>query len=68
MKNTIKKLICSFWLSRLVLIVSANSIFAAQQVRSEAGSAPAAFQPIIDLFRTDLGGSNNGGRLLSSNR
>jgi hypothetical protein len=56
MKNFIRL----FWISGFALFVSVNSIFAGAVIRVGAGANPAAIQAAVDLFRTDLGGANNG--------
>lgn len=56
MKNTIKYI---FSLS-LFTVVLTQSMMAAPVVRQGSGANTATLQPIIDQFRTDLGGANNG--------
>jgi hypothetical protein len=47
-----------------------GSVFGAPVVRQVGGANPAAIQAVVDLFRTDLGGSNNGvgGSFISGRR
>lgn len=56
MKNFIRL----FWLSSFTLLVFINSVVAAPVVRQGSGANQAALQAIVDQFRTDLGGANNG--------
>jgi hypothetical protein len=49
-----------FTLGVLTLFLSVTSIFAAPVVRQGTGANTAALQAIVDQFRTDLGGANNG--------
>lgn len=49
-----------FYLSIFAVLFSVNSISAAPVVRQGAGANAAAIQAIVDQFRTDLGGANNG--------
>jgi FG-GAP-like repeat len=44
----------------LALLVLTATISAAPVVRQGSGANPAALQAIVDLFRSDLGGANNG--------
>lgn len=43
------------------LLLVTGSANAGPVVRRASGATPAAIQPTVDQFRTDLGGSNNGG-------
>ena len=56
MKNFIRL----FWLGSFALLVLVNSIFATPFIRFANGANPAAIQATVDLFRADLGGTNNG--------
>lgn len=56
MKNFIRL----FWLSGLALFVFINAVAAAPVVRQGSGANAAALQAIVDQFRADLGGANNG--------
>ena len=56
MKNYIRL----FWLSGLALFVFINTVAAAPVVRQGSGANAAAIQALIDQFRADLGGANNG--------
>ena len=48
-------------LSSIVLCaICAPGVFGAPVIRSAAGANPAAIQAMVDQFRTDLGGANNG--------
>jgi hypothetical protein len=60
MKNTKTKMIRKFILSGFALLVLINSVSAAPVVRQGSGANTAALQAIVDQFRTDLGGANNG--------
>jgi hypothetical protein len=53
-------MIRSFFLSSIALLVLINSISGAPVVRQGSGANTAALQTIVDQFRTDLGGANNG--------
>src|SRR2546430_14617119 len=46
--------------SSFLLLVFVGAISAAPLVRQGAGANPADIQAIVDQFRADLGGSNNG--------
>ncbi len=46
--------------SLFTMLLAFGSISAAPVVRQGSGADTAALQAIVDLFRTDLGGSNNG--------
>lgn len=65
MKNTyLRTALCS-----LLLFVITGGAWAAPVVRQGSGANTAALQAIVDQFRTDLGGSNNGvGGLFTSGR
>ena len=56
MKNFIRL----FWLGSFALLVLVNSISATPVVRQGSGANTAALQAIVDQFRADLGGVNNG--------
>lgn len=49
-----------FILSIFATLIVINTVFAAPVVRQGSGADTAALQAIVDLFRADLGGSNNG--------
>lgn len=49
-----------FFLTLAVFLFSINSIFGAPVVRQGSGANAAGLQATVDLFRTDLGGANNG--------
>lgn len=49
-----------FGLGIFTLLASVNSVSAAAVVRVAAGANAAAIQTMVDQFRTDLGGVNNG--------
>ncbi len=49
-----------FLLSSFALLGLVNLVSAAQVVRQGSGANTAALQSIVDQFRTDLGGANNG--------
>lgn len=55
-----KKFISLFFLSSFALLVFIGSVSAAPVVRQGSGANTAALQAIVDQFRTDLGGANNG--------
>jgi FG-GAP-like repeat len=55
-----KSFIRLFWLSSFALLVFINSASAAPVVRQGSGANTAGLQAIVDQFRTDLGGANNG--------
>lgn len=55
-----KNLVRFISLSSFLLLVLATTISAAPVVRQGSGANTAALQAIVDQFRTDLGGSNNG--------
>jgi len=55
-----KKIINLFILSIFALLVLIGSVSAAPVVRQGSGANTAALQAIVDQFRTDLGGANNG--------
>jgi len=60
MRKATKNLVRMFWLSSFALLVFINSISAAPVVRQGSGANTAALQSIVDQFRVDLGGANNG--------
>ena len=64
------KYIRSFLLSSFALLVFINTVSAAPVVRQGSGVSAAALQSIVDQFRTDLGGANNGvgGSFISGRR
>jgi hypothetical protein len=58
MKNT--KLFRNIGLSILTMLLVSVNIFGAPIVRQGSGANAAALQAIVDQFRADLGGANNG--------
>ncbi|MET0754113.1 MAG: VCBS repeat-containing protein [Pyrinomonadaceae bacterium] len=69
MKNTITTLVRNFLFGSFALLVFINSISAAPVVRQGSGANTAGLQSIVDQFRTDLGGANNGvGGLFTTGR
>jgi hypothetical protein len=60
MKKAFTRSIRLFWLSSLALLMLINSISATPVVRQGSGANAAALQAIVDQFRADLGGANNG--------
>jgi hypothetical protein len=60
MKNTIKNTFRGFLIAGFALLLSVNFISAAPVVRQGSGANTAALQAIVDQFRADLGGANNG--------
>lgn len=60
MKRAFTRSIRLFWLSSLALLMLINSISATPVVRQGSGANAAALQAIVDQFRADLGGANNG--------
>jgi hypothetical protein len=70
MKKTIKHTFRSFLMVGFALLLSVNFISAAPVVRQGSGANTAALQAIVDQFRTDLGGANNGvgGSFISGRR
>jgi hypothetical protein len=56
MKNFIRL----YWLSSFALLVFINAVSGAPVVRQGSGANAGALQAIVDLFRADLGGANNG--------
>jgi hypothetical protein len=60
MKNTIKNTFRSFLMAGFALLLSVNFISAAPVVRQIGGANAAAIQAMVDQFRADLGGANNG--------
>lgn len=60
MKNQINQALKYFILSSLALCSTITAAFAAPVVRNGAGANPAAIQSLVDQFRADLGGINNG--------
>jgi FG-GAP-like repeat len=56
MKNFIRL----FWLSSFAMLVFIGSVSAAPVVRQGSGANTAGLQAIVDQFRADLGGANNG--------
>ncbi len=64
MRHHLKKSITktAFGIATLALLVTALSLpaFAAPVVRQGSGANASALQTIVDQFRTDLGGANNG--------
>lgn len=67
---SMKNFIRTFWLSSFVLLVFIGSVSAAPVVRQGSGANTAALQAIVDQFRADLGGANNGvgGSFISGRR
>jgi hypothetical protein len=55
-----RNLIRLFLFSSFALLIFINSVSAAPVVRQGTGANTAALQSIVDQFRTDLGGANNG--------
>ncbi|HKP67820.1 MAG TPA: VCBS repeat-containing protein [Pyrinomonadaceae bacterium] len=55
-----KKLFEKTIVNILVLTIFISAVAAAPVVRQGSGANAAALQPIVDLFRADLGGANNG--------
>lgn len=69
MKNTTIKIIRSIVLGSFALFAFINVVSAAPVVRQGSGANAAALQAIVDQFRADLGGANNGvGGLFTSGR
>ena len=60
MNKTIKNLYRNFLMASIVLLASVGFASAVPVVRQGSGANTAALQPIVDQFRTDLGGANNG--------
>ncbi len=60
MRTTIYKTLRSISLSIVAMLLVVNSISAAPVIRQGSGANTAALQAIVDQFRTDLGGINNG--------
>lgn len=60
MKKLINKSIRIFFLSIFAMLLTVVSISAAPVVRQGSGANAAALQAIVDQFRADLGGANNG--------
>ncbi|MGC2238847.1 MAG: VCBS repeat-containing protein [Pyrinomonadaceae bacterium] len=60
MKNAATSIIRNFFLSISTMFLLVNLITAAPVVRQGSGAGTAALQSIVDAFRTDLGGANNG--------
>jgi hypothetical protein len=60
MRTIIKRTIQGLIFSGFILLLSVNFISAAPIVRQGGGANTAATQSIVDQFRTDLGGANNG--------
>lgn len=55
-----KNFVFSFAMVFCLLTIVSSPVVAAPVVRQGAGANPAAIQAIVDQFRTDLGGANNG--------
>ena len=60
MKETIKNTFRVFIASAFALLLFSNLMSAAPVVRQGGGANAAAAQAIVDQFRTDLAGANNG--------
>lgn len=60
MKNFRNDSIRNFFLSIFAMLFAVNFISAAPVVRQGSGANTAALQAIVDQFRADLGGANNG--------
>lgn len=60
MKKGCSNVLGNFMLSIFAMLVFVSMASAAPVVRQGAGSNTAAIQAIVDQFRADLGGSNNG--------
>lgn len=60
MKNTNVHIIRNYFLSGFILLVFATLSFAAPVVRQGNGSNRAALEVVVEQFRADLGGTNNG--------
>lgn len=48
------------WIGTLAIVMTTTAAIAAPVVRQGSGANPAALQSIVDTFRSDLGGANNG--------
>lgn len=70
MKKTIINIINKMVISGFAVLLSANLASAAPVVRQGTGPNAAALQAIVDQFRADLGGANNGvgGSFISGRR
>lgn len=69
MNKSIKNTFRSLLVAGFVLLVSINFVSASSIVRQGSGANAAALQAIVDQFRADLGGTNNGvGGLFPSGR
>ncbi len=60
MKNTMTNFYSRIFLSIFAMLLFIGSISAAPVVRQGSGANTAALQAVVDQFRTDLGGNNNG--------
>jgi hypothetical protein len=60
MKKTIKNKFQTILTSAFVVLISTGILTAAPVVRQVGGANAAAIQAMVDQFRTDLGGANNG--------
>ena len=60
MRTIVKRTIQNFIFGSAMLLLSVNFISAAPVVRQGGGANAAAAQSIVDQFRTDLAGANNG--------
>src|SRR3984885_344420 len=60
MTKAINTILNLMYLSTFALLLFINSASAAPVVRQGSGASTAALQSIVDQFRTDLGGTNNG--------
>jgi hypothetical protein len=70
LRKAITKRTFSIAFAALLLIALSLPVFAAPVVRQGSGANAAALQAIVDQFRTDLGGANNGvgGSFISGRR
>lgn len=60
MNKSRKTLIRNLVSSSIALLLMAQAIWAAPVVRQGSGANPAALQTLVDQFRSDIGGTNNG--------
>lgn len=70
MKTMIKNIFRTAMASGFALLLFSTVMFAAPVVRQAGGANPAAIQAMVDQFRADLGGANNGvgGSFMSGRR
>lgn len=68
--NSMAKLVCMMIASGLGILLCSSLAFAVPVVRQGSGANAAGLQAIVDQFRTDLGGANNGvgGSFISGRR